>query len=405
MKILIVNKFLYPRGGAETYVLQLGQYLKAQGHEVQYFGMYDKHNQVGNQLRLETERMDFRAKTFSRFFYPFRILYSLEARRKIKRVAACFHPDVVHLNNINFHLTPSVIDGVASLGIPMVQTVHDFQMLCPSHLMLDLKQQKICVKCVDGSKWNCARNRCIHGSLVKSVLGSVEALIYQKRPNYDKVKRYVCPSHFAEQMLWQNPRFRGKTTVLHNFVRIREETDAAEKQDYVLYFGRLSVEKGIEGLLTACRLLPHIPFVVAGSGPLEYLFQKQCPHNVRFVGFQQGKALDDLIRKARFSVYFPIWYENCPLSVLESQSLGTPVLANRMGGIPELIRDGETGVLTDVGTPEYYAQQIDILYRDRDRLAQMTENCRRRNDFMTLETYCEQILNIYETVVRKGGRE
>ena len=129
MKILIVNKFLYPRGGAETYVFKIGQYLEKQGHKVQYFGMYDEKNIAGNELGLGTASMDFRSRKPARLLYPFRILYSIEAKEKIKHLVKHFRPDVIHLNNINFHLTPSVIDGAFDLGIPMVQTVHDFQMI------------------------------------------------------------------------------------------------------------------------------------------------------------------------------------------------------------------------------------------------------------------------------------
>lgn len=403
MNVLMVNKFLYPRGGAETYVLQIGRYLEKQGHNVQYFGMHDSRNEVGNSLGLETDPMDFRSKGAARFLYPFRILYSVEAKKKIRRVIQQFKPDVVHLNNINFHLTPSVIDAAAELGVPMVQTVHDFQMICPNHMMLDLNRKAPCDRCVNGSKWNCARYKCIHGSRIKSILGSMEGVLYHSRRTYDKVNRYICPSRFMEQMLLRDARYAGKTAALHNF--IQPEKGTAQKGDYVLYFGRLSEEKGIDRFLDACRLLPDIPFVVAGSGPLEYLLRENCPTNVRFVGFQNGGALRSLIEQAQFSVYLPIWYENCPLAVLESQSLGTPVLANRIGGIPELIQDGKTGVLLDEFTPVSYAAQIGALYHDKKRLARMAENCAKRDDFMTLDVYGRRLLKIYQSAAEGDGRQ
>jgi glycosyltransferase involved in cell wall biosynthesis len=398
MKILMVNKFLYPRGGAETYMLQIGEYLKSQGHEVEYFGMYDPRNIVGNSLGLGTVNMDFRSGGLERLRYPFHILYSLEAKRKICRVIRHFSPDVVHLNNIYFHLTPSVIDGAAKLGIPMVETVHDFQMLCPNHMMLDLRNMKPCTRCLSGNKWNCAQRKCIHNSWLKSILGSMEGLLYQKKRTYDNVSRLICPSRFIEKMLQRAPRFRGKTVMLHNFIRPEDTTDT-QKRDYVLYFGRLSEEKGIRRLIAACRLVPEIPFVVAGQGPLACLLEGNCPPNVQFVGFKEGQELKELVRQARFSVYLPVWYENCPLSVLESQALGTPVLANAIGGVPELIKDGETGVLLRRFTPEEYAKQIRGLYRDKEKLARMSEQCRKQNDFVTIESYCEKLLDLYRSVM------
>jgi len=396
MKILMVNKYLYPRGGAETYMLQLGGHLQSLGHAVAYFGMRDERNVVGNGLGLETAAMDFRARGPGQVLYPFRILYSPEAKRKIRRVIRQFEPDVVHLNNIYYHLTPSVIDGAAELGVPMVETVHDFNLLCPNHMLLDLETMTPCRRCVQGSKWNCAKRRCIHGSRVKSVLGSLEGSLSRRRRTYDKVSCFICPSQFMERMLQQDPRFQGKCVTLRNFIR-PEGGAGAEKGPYVLYFGRLSEEKGIDRFLDACRLLPEIPFVVAGRGPLEHLL-KHPPSNVRYVGFLEGQALRDLIQRARFSVYLPIWYENCSLSVLESQALGTPVLANAIGGIPELIQDGRTGRLLDRFTPEAYAAGIRALYRDGEALAQMSEHCRSRSDFITIEDYCGKLLRLYQAV-------
>lgn len=399
MKILMVNKFLYPRGGAETYMLQIGEYLQSRGHEVEYFGMRDPRNTVGNRLGLETAAMDFRSTGLRRLWYPFRILYSLEAKRKIRRVIQAFSPDIVHLNNIYYHLTPSVIDGAAELGVPMVETVHDFQPLCPNHMMLE--RMTPCTRCAEGSVWNCARRKCIHGSRIKSILGSLEGSLYRRRPTYAKVGGFICPSRFMEQMLNRDPRFRGKTVTLHNFIRTGA-AEPVEKGNYVLYFGRLSEEKGIDRLLAACRLIPEVPFVVAGSGPLERLLERDRPVNVNYVGFQKGRDLNALIRRARFSVYLPIWYENCPFSVLESLALGTPVLANRIGGIPELIRDGETGVLLDRFTPQEYAARIRELYFDRERIARLTENCENWQDFLTIKAYCDKLMELYRSISGKG---
>ena len=397
----MVNKFLYPRGGAETYMLEIGAYLQSQGHQVSYFGMRDERNTVGNSLGLETAAMDFRSRGPGRILYPLRVLYSLEARRKIQRLIRAFSPDVIHLNNIYYHLTPSIIDGAAELGVPMVETVHDFHLVCPNHMMLDLEDMTPCRRCLDGSVWSCAGRRCIHGSRAKSVLGSLEAALCRRRRSYDQVSRLICPSRFMEEILLEDPRFRGKTVMMHNFIR-PEAGPPAEKGDYALYFGRLSEEKGIDRLLAACRLVPEIPVVVAGRGPLEELVRREAPANVRYVGFQEGEALRDLVRRALFSVYLPIWYENCPLSVLESQALGTPVLANRIGGVPELIEEGETGALLDRFTPEAYAAGMRALYGDRAALARMAERCRSRRDLTTIEDYCGGLLELYRSAA--GGK-
>ena len=178
MKILMVNKFLYPRGGSESYMLSLGAELVKKGHEVEYFGMYDEKNTVGNSAGKYTSNMDFHSTGLSRFLYPFKIIYSREAKKKIMEVIKDFKPDIIHMNNINFQLTPSIIYGAKKLKVPVVQTVHDYQMICPNHLLYNFQKNTPCEKCVKGSKINCIKNKCIHSSLIKSVLGTIEAKLY-----------------------------------------------------------------------------------------------------------------------------------------------------------------------------------------------------------------------------------
>ena len=400
MKILFVNKFLYPRGGAETYFLKIGEELTRRGHEVEYFGMYDEKNTVGNSLHLATTNMDFHAAGPEKLLYPFRIVYSREAKRKLKEVIAAFGPDIIHFNNINFQLTPSVICAGAECGVPMVQTVHDVQMLCPNHMMMEYYSKKLCEDCMGKkSKWPCVKKRCIHGSLPKSLIGAVEGTLYECSPVYDKIDRFICPSAFLEEKLLNVPRFRGKTVMLHNFLSKVSDADGAPKGDYVLYFGRLAEEKGIDRILEACKLLPDVPFVIAGGGPLEDLCKNCTLPNVKYVGFKTGKELEELVAGALFTLHLSIWYENCPLALLESQSLGTPVLCNRIGGIPELVEEGKTGILNDTFTPEAYAEKIAALYADKALLAEMAQNClRKRERMMTLERYCDKLLALYTEV-------
>lgn len=400
MKILFVNKFLYPRGGAETYFLKIGEELTRRGHEVEYFGMYDEKNTVGNSLHLATTNMDFHAAGPEKLLYPFRIVYSREAKRKLKEVIAAFGPDIIHFNNINFQLTPSVICAGAECGVPMVQTVHDVQMLCPNHMMMEYHSKKLCEDCMGKkSKWPCVKKRCIHGSLPKSLIGAVEGTLYECSPVYDKIERFICPSAFLEEKLLNVPRFRGKTVMLHNFLSKVSDAGGAPKGDYVLYFGRLAEEKGIDRILEACKLLPDVPFVIAGGGPLEDLCKNCTLPNVKYVGFKTGKELEELVAGALFTLHLSIWYENCPLALLESQSLGTPVLCNRIGGIPELVEEGKTGILNDAFTPEAYAEKIAALYADKALLAEMAQNClRKRESMMTLERYCDKLLALYTEV-------
>lgn len=400
MKILMVNKFLYPKGGAETYFLKIGSHLEKAGHEVEYFGMFDEQNTVTNSAGVYTYNMDFHSSGINRLLYPFKIIYSFEARRKIRKVLKNFKPDIVHLNNINFQLTPSIIEEIHKHKITLIQTVHDYQMICPNHLMFD-NNKSPCELCVTGSKWNCAKKNCIHGSKIKSILGSIEAILYKNRKTYQLVDLYICPSRFIEGKLNQTNIYQGKTLPIHNFIELKEVDESNKKNDYVLYFGRLSEEKGIEMFVNCCKRLPHINFVIAGSGPLEDICKGIT--NVEFVGFKKGEELNNLISEAMFSVYPSIWYENCPLSILESESLGTPVIASKMGGIPELIENDQTGILIDNINEDNLAEEIDKLYQDKEKMLMMSKNCLdKRQRMISLENYSDRLIEIYNQYLYKA---
>ena len=406
MKILIVNKFLYPNGGAETYVFEIGKQLQEMGHEVQYFGMEHEGRIVGNYAESYTSNMDFHTGKLAKLLYPLRIIYSREARKKIRVVLEDFKPDVVHLNNINFQITPSILYEIKEYEedtkqkVRIIATAHDYQWICPNHMLYIPHMEEICERCTDGNYINCAKHNCIHNSKVKSILGSVESYYYHMRRTYDLIEKIICPSQFLKKQLEKDKVLAEKLVVMHNFVTVDQKQlnhdvkgEQLEKEDYVLYFGRYAKEKGIETLLNVCKQLPEIPFVFAGSGPLEDMVN-QC-QNVKNAGFQKGKELQSLIAKARFSIYPSEWYENCPFSVMESQMYGTPVIGADIGGIPELIREGETGELFESGNAEELKKKIIELWNQKEKQKQYVENCEELM-FDTLQTYCEKLVAVYE---------
>lgn len=396
MKVLMVNKFLYPNGGSETYIFKLGEQLQKEGHEVQYFGMEHEGRIVGNHAESYTANMDFHTGKLQKLLYPFRIIYSREAKKKITVVLRDFQPDVVHLNNINFQLTPSVIYAVrdyekkSGRKIKIVFTAHDYQWVCPNHMMRIPSTGEICFACRDGNFMQCTKNCCIHNSKVKSLIGTIEAKLYDRCKTYGMVDAIICPSEFMKKQLDTNPVLAEKTIVLHNFIDAKEQH--AEKKDYVLYFGRFSEEKGTRTLLEACRALPEIPFIFAGTGPLEEQVNQAV--NVENRGFVTGDALHKLIAEARFSVYPSEWYENCPFSIMESQMYGTPVLASDLGGAPELVQAGKTGELFRGGDVEELTEHIRDLWNQTELCRKYSENCKDIN-FDTVETYCGKMVEIY----------
>ena len=402
MKILMVNKFLYPRGGSESYMLYLGEHFKKMGHEVEYFGMFDEKNTVGNSAGMYTQNMDFHVKKRERFLYPFKIIYSSEAKNKILQVIDSFKPDIVHMNNINFQLTPSIIYGIKKRGIPVVQTVHDYQMICPNHLLYNFDKNIPCEKCIKGSKTNCVKNKCIHGSAVKSILGVIEAQLYSVLKTYKKVDLFVCPSYFLENKLLSAKKYyRGKTKTIHNFINKEKFSNTNQKEDsYIVYVGRLSKEKGIEHIAGAAKILPQYTFIVAGSGPDEAML-KDIP-NIKLAGFLTGDKLTELMGNAKVLLLPSVCYENCPLSILEAHAMGVPVVTMNSGGMAELVKDGVTGTLVNEPTSEGVARKLRETIENEDYYNSLKENCKNEKDsILSVETYCDILMKEYEKLVKR----
>ena len=398
MKVLFINKFLHPNGGSETYIFKLGAWLEEQGHEVQFFGMEHKGRIVGNRVDAYTADMDFHGGSkLAKLTYPLKTIYSAEARKKIRLVLDDFRPDVCHLNNFNYQLTPSIIleirkwEKQTGHKCKILYTAHDYQLVCPNHMCRNPGTQENCEKCLTGSFLNCAKGKCIHGSLAKSLIGSAEGLFWKWKGVYKKLDTVICCSRFMKSKIDTNPVLADKSLALHNFVEPVAKKDV-QKKDYVLYFGRFSREKGIATLIQVAKQLPEIPFVFAGTGPLEG--ELAAVPNIRNVGFQTGASLETLIREARFSVYPSEWYENCPFSVMESQMYGTPVVGANIGGIPELIAQGQTGDLFESGNAEDLRAKIQTLWNDADRQAVYCQNCR-NTGFTDISAYGDQLLKLY----------
>lgn len=398
MKILLVNKFLFPNGGSETYVLTLGKFLKEQGHDVQYFGMEDERRIVGNQMNLYTENIDFHhANVRKKLKYSIKSIYNQEARKKIRKVLDDYVPDVVHLNNFNYQLTPSIILETDlwrkknGHKCRIIYTAHDYNLICPNHLLYNPVKGCVCEKCLKGNYAHCFWDKCIHGSSAKSAVGAAESYFWRLKGVYQRIDRIICCSQFIKNKIDSNRFLSGKTILIRNFVDKKKNEDR-EKRGYVIYFGRYSKEKGFDTLLKACKACPGVEFVFAGSGPLEYKLNEI--KNIKNLGFLQGVDLEKTVGAALFSIIPSEWYENCPLSVMESQILGTPVIGSNIGGIPELIQAGNTGELFMPGDVNELIRIINRLFNDRKLLDVYTNNCNNLN-YEGIEEYYERLMELY----------
>ncbi|MDR0913760.1 MAG: glycosyltransferase family 4 protein [Oscillospiraceae bacterium] len=397
MKVLLVNKFLYPKGGAETYTFKLGELLENCGHSVQYFGLANPKNIVGNTAGEYVADLDFGKGIAKNLTKPLRIINSSESRRKISKVLYDFNPDIVHLNNIHFHLTPSIIAATqqyrAKTGkkVKIVYTAHDYQLICPSHGLFD-SDIKICEKCLGGKYINCFKTKCVKRSAAKSLLATADAYYWKHSKTYSYIDTIICPSAFLKKKLDTQPRFASKTVALHNFIEPIEPPKVA-KSDYVIEFGHLCRDKGTNTLLEVAKRMPQTRFLFAGYGAA--VEDMKDIKNAEYVGFKTGQELQTLIAQALCSVYPSEWYENCPFSVIESQLCSTPVVASNMGGIPEIMQNGKTGLLFEAGNADDLEQKLKFLLNNSGALAKFADNCKKMT-FETPETYYKKLMGIYE---------
>lgn len=353
---------------------------------------------VGNHAEAYTSCMDFHtASKVQQLGYPIRTIYSKEARQKIRLVLNDFKPDVCHLNNFNYQLTPSIILEIVKWRnetghqCRIIYTAHDYQLVCPNHMLNNPNTHKNCEECLGGHFKRCTENRCIHGSKAKSLIATMEATYWRENGAYNYIDTIICCSNFMKQKLDTNPEFQMKTIAIHNFIDPKP-IEKIEKKNYVLYFGRYSEEKGIATLIKVCKKLPEIQFVFAGKGPLEEAVNSVA--NIKNVGFQSGEDLLKLISEAKFSIYPSEWYENCPYSVMESQIYGTPVIGADIGGIPELIQQGKTGTLFENGNAKQLKKLISTFYNNEELLKEYTVNCSNVH-FISSDEYYHKLMGIY----------
>ncbi|RKT78460.1 glycosyltransferase involved in cell wall biosynthesis [Terracoccus luteus] len=370
MRILHVNKYLYRRGGAEGYMLDVARLQREAGHEVELFGMQHPENPAGLPLadtfpglvELEPAPEGLRAKAAA----AARMLWSTSSRSGLSEAIRRFRPDVVHLHNVYHQLSPSVLHAVRDAGLPSVMTLHDYKLACPSYQMLD--HGKPCDACVTGSPVQAARRRCKDGSLTASTLLAVESTLHRATRAYAPVTALVCPSEFLAGVMRQAGVFPERLHVVPHFVAPSDAALPASPGLGFVFGGRLSHEKGVDTLVRAVGLAPDVHLDVAGDGPeraaLEALAAQCAPGRVRFHGRIARDELETLMRGSLAGVVPSRWYENQPMTVLESMGAGVPVVATTLGGLPELVRDGVDGWTVPPDDPQALATILQAVAAD-----------------------------------------
>lgn len=401
MKILHVNKFLYRRGGAEAYMLDVARRQSAAGHDVALFGMRHPENEPQLYQDHFPSYAEFDPPPTSvpkRFKLMGRMLWSSSAARGIAAVVDEFQPDVVHCHNIYHQLSPSILRPLAERNLRVVMTLHDYKLACPTYQMLD--HGKPCDACFGRHFHQAVLRRCKDDSLLASAAASMELWAHTTFDAYDPVATFICPSLFMLESMKRAEVFPERLRHVPHFVDVPDEFEPSTDST-VVFVGRLSVEKGVDTLITAIGALGGAAQLeIAGTGPvhqdLEDLADRVAKGSVKFHGRLDRSGIEALMKRSTCVVIPSRWYENQPMTALEAMAAGRPVIATGMGGLPELIDDGIDGRLVPADDPKVLAEVLAEVVADPEAAERMGKAAREKAiSRFSAERHFRQLSQIY----------
>ncbi|MCG8607638.1 glycosyltransferase family 4 protein [bacterium] len=368
MKILMIDKYFFIKGGAERYYFELKEVLQSNGHKVVPFSMKHPRNFETPFEKFFVENIDYEfsspfKKALALPMVAGRMIYSPHAKQRLEKLIQKEKPDLAHLHMIDHQLSPSILHTLSKYDIPVIQTIHQYKLVCPNYRLYNPRTNEVCERCLSGRFTYPMTQRCHKESVMAGALIALESYIHRITGIYENnVDIFHVPSHFMGKKLTEGGL--GKDKIRHLFYTLKLENYPPNFafEDYILYFGRLAKEKGVLTLLKAMKKAKDVKLRIVGEGPeraeLEEYASLHNLTNVHFDGVRGGDELKSLVRKSRFVVVPSEWFDNSPLVIYESSALGKPVIGARMGGIPELIEDNGTGFHFDAGNPDELAEKI-----------------------------------------------
>lgn len=404
MKILQINKYFYRKGGAETVFFNTIKLLEKKGHTVIPFSIANRKNEPTIYSKYFVNYPELsESSTFDKIKNTNSFFFNKEAAKKLEKLILTEKPDIAHIHLMFNSLSVSILPVLKKYNIPTVMSVHDYRLVCPAYTFTD-GDGKFCELCKDEKFYHCILKRCSKKNFINSLMLSLDSyfrsLFY--RPT-DYINKFIFVSQFSMNKHIQiNPIFKERGTYLYNFTPAIPETTKT-KGKYLLFFGRLSEEKGIRTLIQTFKKASELHLKIAGTGPMLDILNKECPPNVELLGFVKGLELETLIREASFVIVPSECYENNPMTIIESYTIGTPIIGSDLGGIPELIITGKTGF-------KFKPKSVDSLYdtiqeainiSDEEYL-DMVNNCRvfAQSNFSEEQHY-SKLMEIYNSCLTK----
>ena len=400
MKVLLINKYFYLRGGAETVFFKTISLLKSKGHEVIPVSTKNKKNFSGENPYF-IDYPEFREIPLKHKIQNIKsFFFNKEASKKIEEAILKEKPDIAHIHLMFSSFSVSILPILKKYNIPVVITAHDYRLVCPASALLNGKVQ-ICTKCQNGRYYNCFINKCGKSGYLESFLFMAE--MYFRKIFYP-VNHYIDAFIFVSQASFQlyaklNPEFKKYNhQVIYNPIEIKAAYNP-HRGNYILYFGRLSEEKGIKTLIQTAKRLPDIQIKIAGNGGLVL---NDIPHNVELLGFKSGKDLKKTISESSFIIVPSEWYETFGLSAAEAMALSKPVIASNIGGLPEIVENGITGYLFNYRNTESLYQTIQTAINIDDcTYYQMCNNAYNFIRKFSEEKYINNIIELYQNNLKK----
>lgn len=411
MKILLVSNFYYNRGGDCTYLFSLKKLLEEKGHKVSIFSMHHPQNiaceysdyfvsYINYDDEVKSKSMGSGIKVLNR------TVYSWEAKRKIEKLIQIEKPDIVHLQNIHHHITPSVLYVFKKYNIPVIWTLHDFTVICPNTSFL--AHGKICEKCKSMKYYWPPIIRCKKNSFGASAIAALETATHRALKVNDLIDFFVTPSEFLMKKMAEYGFAEGRVVHLKNFVSSSDVKDNENSNDdYYIYVGRISEEKGMKTLIDAAAKVNTCKLKIAGTGPLEnemkfYVESKNASDKIEFLGYQEHSDVMRLLSNCRFAVLPSECYENFPFAVIEAFSCGKPAIGTRVGGIPEIIKNWETGLLFESGDSDELSLKIKFFITHPDKAEKMGKVARTFVEKeLNVEKHYQELIEIYERAILK----
>lgn len=408
MKVLLINKFLYPKGGDAISTFKTYELLKERGHHAELWGMSHSQNWESKLNKFFIDEINYNNKNgfIKNLKLTFKVLYSFEAKLKIRDLLREYKPDIVHLNNFAHQISPSILDVFWKEKISCVMTMHDYKLVCPVYTLF--RNGKVCELCAGKKFYNCFLYRCAKDSYIKSLLNTLEMYLHHSLLDiYDKIEIFIAPSKFLKEKV-KEMGFQKDVRYLPNFLssdHFQKVENIKPKKNQVCYSGRLSTEKGLITLLKAMEGIPA-KLVIVGDGPerkkLENFKESLSLQNVEFLGYKNYDELCKIILESLVTITPSEWYENNSRLILESMGLGRAVIGANIGGIPEQVIEGKTGYLFEVGNVYELKKKILKAIENPEETLELGRKAREIiiNDYNP-EKHYQQLINIYNEAIEK----